>query len=70
MAAGVAEDLDEEVGGAVDDGRLLLEVGLAVDEAVDLDDALDAVEAADFVSEARDQADGRKSGSVGSWPER
>mgnify|MGYP003345896684 CR=1 FL=1 len=33
MFAGVAEDLDDRVGGAVDDFRLLREAGDGVDEA-------------------------------------
>jgi hypothetical protein len=34
-------DLGHEIGGAVDDGGLLVEVGVGVDEADELDNALD-----------------------------
>ena len=46
MAALVAEDLDHQVGAAVDDGRDGLEVTGGLDEAAQFDDADDALEVA------------------------
>src|SRR5204862_80287 len=37
-------ELDEEIDGAIDDARLLLESRIRVDEAQQLDDPLDAIE--------------------------
>ena len=39
-------DLVHEIGGAVDDGGLLVELGVGVDEADELDDALDLAQVA------------------------
>ena len=47
--AALAEDLEEEVGGAVDDLRVIVEVRGRVDESLERDDAGDAVEAAEFL---------------------
>jgi len=46
VLAGLAEHRDHQVGGAVDDLRLVREVGRAGDEAAQPDDARDAVEIA------------------------
>src|SRR6185312_15288442 len=46
MAPGIAEHLDHQVGGAVDDLRLLGEARHGVDEAAEPDDTQDAVEIA------------------------
>jgi hypothetical protein len=49
MAAGLAEDLDEEVGRAVDHLGLAGEVGVAPDHAEELHDLRHAVERAELV---------------------
>ena len=52
---------DKEVGGAVDDGWLQVELARAVDKAGELDDALHLVEiAATGVAELRQNVDGAK----------
>src|SRR5687768_1937847 len=49
VAAAFAEEVDQQLGGAVDDLRLVVKAGGAVDEAEQLDDAADAVEIAESV---------------------
>src|SRR5690349_14201367 len=44
MAAGFAEDFDEQIGAAVDHGRVLAEIGSRLHEAKHLHDAANAVE--------------------------
>ena len=51
--AGVAEDIDEEVAGAVDDLRLLAETRRARDEAADAHDGADTVEGAVLALQGR-----------------
>src|SRR5689334_18268448 len=53
LAALLAVELDEQVGRAVRDLRLVAELGHRVDEAEQLHDALDAVEAADGLADRR-----------------
>src|SRR6266536_3911652 len=53
MAPTLAEDVDQQVGCAVDDLRLLAEVGCAVDHAEQLDDSLHLVEITDLRLERR-----------------
>ena len=49
LAGLFAEDLDHQIAEAVDDLRVLLEIGRGVDHAEGLDDADDLVEAADLL---------------------
>src|SRR5579885_116926 len=60
MATCVAEHLDEEVGAAVDDVRLLHEIGRAVDEAVEAQAAADAVEIAERRPRLRQKVEAAK----------
>src|SRR5207253_1302446 len=53
LAALLAVELDEQVGRAVRDLRLVAELGHRVDEAEQLHDPLDAVEAADALPDRR-----------------
>ena len=46
VSAGIAEDLDQKVGGAVDDLRRVLEIGRTGDKAEKLDGAHDTVQVA------------------------
>ena len=55
-----AEDLDQQVRGAVRDLVLLLELGVRVDQHEQLHDARDAVELADLGLQAREQVDDRQ----------
>ncbi len=69
MAALVAEDLDEEVGAAVDDLGLVGEAGRRVDEAGELDDADEPVEVAvaggpDLGDEVQAAGPGRRGAGV------
>ena len=57
-----AEDLDEEVGRAVRDRRLLPEIRVGVDEHEQLDHALHTVELADLLLQAREQVHDRERG--------
>src|SRR5437763_8947272 len=57
-AALLAEDPDEEVGGAVGDGRLIAELGIRVHEAEQLDDAGDPVELAELGLDRREHVEG------------
>lgn len=59
MASGVAEDLDEQIGAAIDDGRLLSEIGGTVDESLDAHDARDAIKGAEFLAQSREQSQTR-----------
>src|SRR5688572_4474431 len=56
-AAFLAEQLDDEVREAVDDSRLLVEVGCAVDHAEHLDPLDDELEVADLALERRHEVD-------------
>src|SRR5438477_880198 len=53
LAVPLAEQLDEQVGGAVRDLRLVAELGHGVDEAEQLDHPLDAVEVAEGFTDRR-----------------
>ena len=55
-----AEDLDQQVRGAVRHEVLLLELGIRVDEHEQLHDPSDAVELADLCLEAREQVEDRQ----------
>src|SRR6185437_3524355 len=57
VPTGVAEDVDEQLRGAVDDQVLLGEVKIAVDEAGQFQEALDPVERAEFLLEQAQQID-------------
>jgi hypothetical protein len=63
MAAGVAKDLDEEVGVAVDDFGWVGEAGCGVDVAVDGEDLGDGVEGAEVF--AKDGEVGEAAGAGG-----
>lgn len=58
VAAGVAEDLDEQLGCAVSDGWLLVEVGRAVDERADAHQLLDGIERVDDGEQRREAIQG------------
>ena len=49
--AGFAEDLEEEVGGAVDDLGVIGKIGGGIDEALEVHDPADLVEGADFLAD-------------------
>src|SRR6266853_179521 len=56
MPPALAEHLDEQVGAAVDDFRVILEIGGGIDHPEHLDDVLQAVEiAAERILDCRDQ---------------
>lgn len=48
MAAGLTENVDQQVRASVDDRRRLVETGPDIDHTEDLDDAIDAVEIAEL----------------------
>src|SRR5690348_7893471 len=60
MPATLAEDLDEQLGGAVRNRRLLAELRVGVDEHEQLDDALDAAQLADLLLQACEEVDDRE----------
>src|SRR5690606_38603403 len=62
VPAALAEDLDEEIRAAVDDFRLVLEVGHRVYHAEHLDDALHAVEAAELGAHHGEQVEPHAAG--------
>ena len=47
MFAAVSEDFDEEFGGSVDDGGMVVEIGIGIYESVESDDLFHVVEGAD-----------------------
>ena len=56
MPPGIAKDFDKEVGAAVDDFRVVLEIGCGIDHPEHLDDPLDTIEIpAKRVLDRRDQ---------------
>src|SRR6516165_1188807 len=56
VPAGLAEYLDKEVGAAIDDLRVILEIGCGIDHSEHLDDVLTAAEiAAERILDRRDQ---------------
>ncbi len=57
MLAGLAEDLDKEVGASVDDARMIFEVRHGIDHAEQLDHALHAGEVTKSVVHDRKQVD-------------
>ena len=71
MPALVAEDLDQQVGGAIDHLGMVGEVGHAIDEADKLDDALELVEiAAAGILELRHDIDGAQPRRLARLPRR
>ena len=64
VLAVVAEELDEKIGGTVDNGGGAVEAGDAVDIAVDGDDFGDGVEGAEFAFEDGELGEGAGAGGV------
>src|SRR6185369_10632515 len=54
------EDLDDEIGEAVDDGRLPIEAGRRIDHAEDADPCCDPVEAAELAPQACEDGQARQ----------
>ena len=55
MASGLAQHLDEQVRTAIDDLRVIAEIGLRIDHAEQLDHGLDAAQFADRRLRRREQ---------------
>src|SRR5437868_3041840 len=64
MPAAIAEDLYQQVRGAVDDLVRLAEIGCRIDEAGELDDPRQAIEIADRGLQDGDEVDRRDAGAV------
>src|ERR1700751_3201382 len=56
MPAGIAKDLHEQIGAAIDDLRRIVEVRGGIDHAKELDDKIDAVERAERITHGGQQA--------------
>src|SRR5215471_4708400 len=56
VTPGIAEDLHEQIGAAIDDLRRIVEVRGGIDHAKELDDEIDAVERAERIAHRGEQA--------------
>src|SRR5258708_2501629 len=65
MPPAFAEDFVDQVGGAVEDLRLLFEAGGGADEAAELDELLDAVERPGMLANQRHDVQGANLGGSG-----